>query len=95
MIKRYGRAIVVFAIFVGVCSAFIFRLVDLQLINGQEYLDSSLNRVITKSVVKAARGEILDRNCRPIVQNRRVFTIEFNLSAISDLNSAKIGRAHV
>lgn len=88
MIKRYGRAIVVFAIFVGVCSAFIFRLVDLQLINGQEYLDSSLNRVITKSVVKAARGEILDRNCRPIVQNRRVFTIEFNLSAISDLNSA-------
>lgn len=87
MIKRYGRAIAVFTIFLAVCAAFVFRLVDLQLVNGEEYLQKSLNRVITKSSVKAARGEILDRNCRPIVQNKRVFTIEFNLSSIEDLNA--------
>lgn len=87
MIKRYGRAIAVFAIFIVICAFFISRLVDLQIINGEEYLEKSMNRVVTKSVVKAARGEILDCNCRPIVQNKRVFTIEFNLSSISDLNS--------
>lgn len=86
MKKRFGRAIAVSAVFLAVCSAFVLRLVDLQIINGEEYLEKSMNRVVTKSTVKAARGEILDRNCRPIVQNKRVFTIEFNLSSISDMN---------
>lgn len=86
MTKRTGRAIAVFAIFAAVCAVFVFRLASLQLVHGSEYLEKSRNRVVTKSVVKAARGEILDRNCRPIVQNKRVFTVEFNLSAIKDLN---------
>ena len=86
MTKRTGRAIAVFAIFAVICTVFVFRLADLQLVHGSEYLEKSRNRVVTKSVIKAARGEILDRNCRPIVQNKRVFTVEFNLSAIKDLN---------
>ena len=75
MTKRTGRAIAVFAIFAVICTVFVFRLADLQLVHGSEYLEKSRNRVVTKSVIKAARGEILDRNCRPIFQNKRVFTV--------------------
>lgn len=87
MVKRTGRTVTVFVILTSILAAFVFRLADLQLIHGDEYLEKSRNRVVTKSVVKAARGEIYDRNCRPIVQNKRVFTVEFNLSAIKDLNA--------
>ena len=51
------------------------RLVDLQLVHGQEYLERSAQFLTTTSTVSAARGEILDRYGRPMVSNKTGFSL--------------------
>lgn len=86
MVEKPSRIIVILAIFLLIMGIFVLQLIKLQLIDGEEYLESSRNSVITKTKVKASRGEILDRYCSPIVQNASVMTVEFNRSIIKDLN---------
>lgn len=87
MKDKIGRVIAIGVLFLAIFTAFVIRLVNMQLVEGEAYAAQSKNRVVTQTTVKAARGEILDRNCRPIVMNNKVFTAEFNLSLIDDLNS--------
>jgi len=86
VVNKKGRIFVILGIFVAFCTVFVFQLIKLQLVNGEDYLEQSRNSVITKTVVKASRGDILDRFCRPIVQSTSVMNIEFNKSLITDLN---------
>ncbi len=86
MKDKLGRVAVLGIIFLIIFAVFVYRLVDLQIIEGAAYAEKSQSRVVTKTTVKAARGEILDRNCRPIVLNNKVFTAEFNMSLMKDLN---------
>ncbi len=76
----------VFAIFILVCAVFVLQLIKLQLIDGEEYAERSRNSVITKTAVKASRGDILDRYCSPIVQSETVMTVEIDRSAVKSLN---------
>ncbi len=51
------------------------RLVDLQVVNGEAYLEESRLRLVKTSAVKAPRGEILDRNGRALVTSETVFAV--------------------
>lgn len=86
MKEKPVRIAVIGVIFFALFSVFTWRLYTLQIVEGEEFSKKSKSRVVTQTTVKAARGEILDRNCRPIVTNDKVFTAEFNLSLIKDLN---------
>lgn len=55
--------------------AAVSRLVDLQIVNGEKYLQESKMRLVRTSTVKAPRGEILDRNGKPLVTNETVFAV--------------------
>lgn len=77
----------VFAVFLIICAVFILQLIKLQLIDGEDYAERSRNSVITKTSVKAPRGDILDRYCSPIVQSETVMTVEVDKSSVKNLNN--------
>lgn len=74
------------ALFLVIIGIFVLQLIKLQLIDGEDYLKASQNSVITKTRVRASRGEILDRFCSPIVRTTSVMDVEFNRSLIKNLN---------
>ncbi|MBO5222065.1 MAG: hypothetical protein J6C26_07110 [Clostridia bacterium] len=83
---KKSRILILAAIFLFCCAAFVVRLVKLQLIDGELYRTQSFARVVTKSSEKAARGEILDRYCRPLVRNETVLTVDLDLNICKDVN---------
>ena len=52
------------------------QLFNLQIIKGQEYREQSNTRLTRESVLKAARGNILDRTGNPIVTNTMGFRLD-------------------
>ncbi len=86
MIDRKMRVAAIGVIFGIVFAIFVFRLVNLQLVNGESYLEQSQSSVVRKISVTAPRGEILDRDLLPIVSNRSAFVVTLNLNLIDDIN---------
>ena len=87
MVEKKGRLIVIIVLFLCVCAVFTLQLIKLQLVDGEKYASQSQNSVITRTVVKGPRGDILDRYCRPIVQNSSAMSVEFNNSLITNVNA--------
>ena len=54
----------------------LIQLFNLQIIKGQEYRNQSNTRLTRESVLKAARGNILDRTGNPIVSNSMGFRLD-------------------
>lgn len=52
------------------------QLFNLQIVKGQEYREQSNTRLTRESVLKAARGNILDRTGNPIVSNSMGFRLD-------------------
>lgn len=60
------------------CFMSFTRLIDLQLVHGDEYQQMSHERIVKTTAVAAPRGEILDRNGKPLVKNKTGFSIELH-----------------
>lgn len=69
------RYIAVYALFSVVIFVMVMRLVNLQLANGNYYREKSDTRTVRSVELIAQRGEILDRNGRPIVTNRTAYNV--------------------
>lgn len=83
--KINPRIIWLFALLLFFVAIFGVRLLDFQIFSAEEYASQS-NTVSTRnSLIKAARGEILDCYGRPIAVNREGYDIVFN-SAYIDKN---------
>ncbi len=67
----------------------IFRLFNLQIVNGEKYNADSQKRVLKESVIEAPRGKILDRYGVPIAVNKQGFAIQIVKTGIDakELNS--------
>ncbi len=90
MQEKDSAKIIIIYIFTAVLAFLIFiRLIDLQLVNGQEYAEKSESRLVRSMTISAPRGEILDRHGRPLVANRMGFSIQFQKTSATDeqLNS--------
>ena len=72
LLHRLAALLVMLLLCAGLAGS---RLVDLQLVHGQEYLERSAQFLTTTSTVSAARGEILDRYGRPMVSNKTGFSL--------------------
>ncbi|HEX6153833.1 MAG TPA: penicillin-binding protein 2 [Solirubrobacterales bacterium] len=72
-----GIALVLFAIL-------FFRLWNLQVISGDEYLAEAKNNRTRESKVIAPRGEILDRNGQTIVDNRASLALQVNTGKLPE-----------
>ena len=80
LLHRLAALLVMLLLCAGLAGS---RLVDLQLVHGQEYLERSAQFLTTTSTVSAARGEILDRYGRPMVSNKTGFSLVLLYSDLS------------
>ena len=70
--KRY---LIIKLIMVIMLAAIVYRLFDLQVINGSNYLNAANERLVSNIVAKAPRGEILDRYGTPLVTNKVGYSV--------------------
>ncbi|WHH61051.1 penicillin-binding protein 2 [Petroclostridium sp. X23] len=63
---------------------FIYRLLQIQIVHGQEYREQSERRLFKSKVVKAPRGEVYDTYGRPLATNRMGFSIQIHKINNSD-----------
>lgn len=75
--EKKGRFIALISIFVCLFLVFFVRLVNIQVINGEKYA-ATVATASSTSIVKATRGQILDRNGVVLVGNRQGNEIVFN-----------------
>jgi len=75
--KRSGRGIISICFILGFFVAFGFVLVKMQIIDGASYAAKGASIHSQTVSIKAARGEILDRNGNPLVINRQGNSIIF------------------
>lgn len=77
------RIFVVFAILSAVLSIYVISMYDLQINQGEEYLEMSQNNINTPTTVVASRGSIYDRNGIMLVGNKVVNNVTLKWSVMS------------
>lgn len=83
--RGYNNRYLILLIIVGVLVlSCVFRLFDLQIVNGKEYRQIAEQRLIRAYPVKAPRGEILDRYGEPFVENRMGYVVRIQDINLSD-----------
>jgi penicillin-binding protein 2 len=84
-LKDLKRRFIIFLMIILIACAVLLReLVQLQIVKGQENLDKSLNRIVTKGVTYAKRGNIYDRNGSLIAGSRMGYCIQYVDVKMSD-----------
>lgn len=83
----FERKYVIQGIFIAVAIIIAARLFYLQLID-ESYLLSANNNVLRKMVIYPARGGILDRNGKVLVQNEPVYDLLVTPREVKDLDTA-------
>lgn len=81
-IKKYSRYIFCLALIVAVFSAYIARLVDWQIVNGEEYRERANRSSIYRNKTDALRGEIFDVNGVGFAENITGYKIMFDRFAL-------------
>ncbi len=73
------------------------RLFDLQIVKGSSYEAQANQRLVLAYSITAPRGEIVDRNGRPIVENKMGYTVRIQKMDISEdeLNSVLCRTAYI
>ncbi|MBE7018692.1 MAG: hypothetical protein E7413_02295 [Ruminococcaceae bacterium] len=72
----FSRIAVILVIAVVFLLFIVFRLFSLQIINGEEYVQDSMKRMVKTMPLKAQRGEILDRYGRVLVSSQITYNVE-------------------
>ncbi|MBQ2274687.1 MAG: hypothetical protein II334_04365 [Clostridia bacterium] len=81
--KPFSKHNVVLSLILAAVLVFYsFRMLDYQVINAATYSSQSKNAYSRTSVIKASRGEILDRYGRQLAANRNGYDIVFNRAYI-------------
>lgn len=75
---RPGRLVFCVLMFITLLVVYIFRLYNLQVIEGAAYYERSQNNIVSKKNVIAPRGNILDRYGRLLVSNRACNNLVIN-----------------
>lgn len=57
------------------CLVIIYKLIDMQIVHGEEYLERSQYKLLINKKITPARGSIFDRNGVPIAINRAGFNV--------------------
>ena len=74
--KQSRMRIIALIVLVVVTGAFCgFRLIDFQIVNGEQYLESASSNTVSEVKVNAARGKITDCNGEEIVTNKAGFNL--------------------
>ncbi len=86
--KILQRCYILIGIVVVVMGVYIYKLVEFQIIDYDEYSESALSYTASTITVSAARGEILDRYGRTIATNRMGYAIIIQASEFNKLDDS-------
>ncbi len=70
------------AFFVAVCAFYAVRLVNMQITRSEDYAFISSKTYERREVIQAVRGEIYDRNGKPLITNEYTNTVELSYNAL-------------
>lgn len=70
-----NRILVMKLILILVGALLLLRLVDLQIVNGEEYREQSEKKMLRSTVIEAPRGEIYDRNGIVLATNKLAYDV--------------------
>ena len=73
--KNLKRLIALGAVILVVFLGYLYRLMQMQIAQGAEYLAQAEAGTVREQVVKSVRGEIVDRYGRPMAGNRSSYNI--------------------
>ncbi len=79
-----GRLIFIKIVLILMIGAIVWRLYDMQIINGEGYKNLSDQRLSANITQKAPRGEITDRNGKVLVTNRKGYSVKLQKTSMSD-----------
>lgn len=82
MTKR--RFLIIKIVVLCLLAALIWRLYDMQIINGEGYKNLSDQRISANITEEAPRGEITDRNGNVLVTNRKGYSIKLQKTNLTD-----------
>ncbi len=82
--KKTIKALVIAGIVGCLALACVIRLYNLQIVNGEDYRAAADGSSVRTYISKAPRGEILDRNGLPIVENKPGYNIQIFKTDISN-----------
>src|SRR5512135_788869 len=74
--RPHGNLNILRVAVLGFFMILVVRLVYMQLINGADYAQRSHENHIRQNNILPTRGEILDRNGQPLVENVPVYTVQ-------------------
>ena len=77
-----GRVVFVFLVLAGLTAGYFVALYRLQIVQGEKYYQESVNNIVSNITVPAARGNILDRYGRLLVENRPCNNLMINEVAL-------------
>lgn len=83
--RDYSKRLNIIVLFVVLLAlACVVKLVDLQIVKGAGYAEQSNRRLVRAYSITAPRGEIVDKNNKPLVENRTGYTVQVQKVGISD-----------
>ena len=84
--KRFQlRSRVILLALLAVLLGFFGVLYDLQVVNGDKYLEQSTRKIANTETVQAARGALLDRYGRVLVTNRASYQVTLDTKLMGDI----------
>ncbi|HKY61880.1 MAG TPA: penicillin-binding protein 2 [bacterium] len=90
--RRLGLFALLVLLFFGLA---LYRLIDLQILNGEKFLRFSRMNTLREIPLPAPRGKILDRQGRVLADNRPSFTLRLNLAQVKDLKVTQRSLAYL
>ena len=70
-----SRLLLLFIVFVGMAAVLIYRLFDLQIVNGESYLNNFRLMIQKEKVIEGTRGNIYDRNGNLLAYNELAYSV--------------------
>lgn len=70
-----SRLLLLFVVFTGMAVILIYRLFDLQIVNGESYLNNFQLKIQKEKIIEGTRGNIYDRNGNLLAYNKLAYSI--------------------
>lgn len=81
-----SRLLLLFIVFMGMAVILVYRLFDLQIVRGQEYLDNFRLMIEKEKIIQGTRGNIYDRNQNLLAYNELAYSV--TIEDVYESNSA-------
>ena len=80
--KIHKRSIVLLTLIIMILLLFSIKLMQMQIVAGEDYLAQATGGGSRQIEIAAARGEIVDRYAEPLVQNQMGFNVVFDAGSM-------------